>query len=190
MDLRATTAFLDGAKAEFKAAAATRRLPIAAAKGRGPWLWRPVVVMPALAACLLLIVYQNAVVVPQLHQQIAQVSSPEILSSVALVGGNSRGGPIPSIAVPAAHPFLLFMDIPTQDRFSTYTCSLYSPAGNLAWQVQVSAQQAKDTISITIPAADRMDGTYSLHVQGNTGSSNSGTPADLARYRFIVKTQK
>ena len=189
MDLRATTAFLDAAKAEFKAASAAKPLPVAARRG-GSWLWRPAFVIPALAACLLFIAYQNTVVVPQLHQQIAQFSAPEIVPSVSLIGGDSRGGQIPSIAVPAAHPFLLLMDIPTQDRFSFYTCSLYSPSGKLAWQVHVSAQQAKDTISITVPAVDRMDGKYSLHVQGNTGPSNPETPVDLARYSFVLKTQK
>ena len=190
MDLRATTAFLDGAKAEFKAAAAARRVPVALPKERGRWLWMPALVVPALAACLLFIVYQNTVVVPGLHQQIAQLSAPEILPSVSLVGGNSRGGQTPSITVPPDHPFLLLLDIPTQDRFSSYTCSLYSPAGKLAWQIQVSAQQAKDTISITIPAADTMDGKYSLHVQGNAGPSSSGNPVVVARYSFQVNPPK
>ena len=188
MDLRATTAFLDAAKAEFKAASAAKRLPVAVPKTRG--LWRPSVVMPALAACLLFIVYQNTVVFPRLHQQIAQFNSPEVVPSVSLIGGASRGGVIPSMTVPAGHPFVLLMDIPTQDRFSSYTCSLYSPTGKLAWQVQVSAQEAKDTISITVPAADRMDGKYFLHVQGNTSASNPQTPVDLARYSFILKTPK
>ena len=190
MDLRATTAFLDAAKAEFKAASAAKLLPVSAAKKRGSWLWRPAFVVPALAACLLFMVYQNAVVVPRLHQQIAQFNAPEIVPSVSLIGGNSRGGAIPSMTVPAGHPFLLLMDIPTRDRFSAYTCSLYSPAGKLAWQVQVSAQQAKDTVSITVPAADRIDGKYSLHVQGNTSPSSPETPIDLARYSFVLKTQK
>jgi hypothetical protein len=190
MDLRATTAFLDAAKAEFKSASAAKRLPTAVPKTGGSWLWRPAFVMPALAACLLFIAYQNTVVVPQLHQQIAQFSAPEIVPSVSLIGGDSRGGQIPSIAVHAAHPFLLLMDIPTQDRFSFYTCSLYSPSGKLAWQVQVSAQQAKDTVSITVPAGDRIDGKYSMHVQGNTSLSSPETPIDLARYSFVLKTQK
>ncbi len=190
IDLRATTAFLDAAKAEFKAASAAKRMPVAVPKTGGPWLWRPAFVMLALAACLLFITYQNAVVVPRLHQKIAQFSSPEILPTLSLIGGATRGGAIPSITVPPGHPFLLLMDIPTQDRFSAYTCSLYSPAGKLAWQVQVSAQQAKDSISITIPAADRMDGQYSLLVRGNAVPSNSETPADLVRYSFVLNTQK
>lgn len=190
MDLRATTAFLDAAKAEFKAVSVGKPLPVVGAKRRGPWLLRPSFAMLALAACLLLIAYQNSVVFPRLHRQIARLSSPKILPTVSLVGGNSRGGQVPSIAVPAANPFLLLLDIPTQDRFSSYSCSLYSPVGKLTWQIQVSAQEAKDTISITVPAADRMDGKYSLHVLGNSGPFNPAAPVELAHYGFVLKTQK
>src|ERR1700690_2561630 len=62
MDLRATTAFLVAARAEFQAESAPKPLPVPIEKRRGPWLWRPAFVMPALAACLLFIAYQNAVV--------------------------------------------------------------------------------------------------------------------------------
>ncbi|MGA9960127.1 MAG: zf-HC2 domain-containing protein [Acidobacteriaceae bacterium] len=190
MDLRATAAFLDAAKAEFKAAAVSKPLPLTTFKKQASWAWRPMFAIPALAACLLFILYQNAVVFPRLHHQIAQFSAPEIMPSVSLIGGNSRGGTIPSITIPPDHPFLLFMDIPTQDRFSTYTCSLYSPTGKLAWQFQVSSQQAKDTISVSIPAADRVDGKYSLLVQGNTGPSSPQAPVDLAWYSFLLNNQK
>lgn len=189
MDLRATTAFLDAAKTEFTAAPSTNRLTIVRKEG-GPWLWRPFFVIPALAVSLFFIVYQNTVVVPRLHQQIARLHVPEVVPALPLVGGNSRGGQIPSIAVPAGHPFLLLLDIPTQDRFSSYVCSLYSPTGKLAWQLKVSAQEAQETVSITVPAADRTDGKYLLRVQGNPRPSKPETAVDVARYRFLLKIQK
>lgn len=189
-DLRATTAFLDAAKREFKAASVPKPSAATSEKRPGPWLWRPAFVVSAFAASLLVIAYQNAVVYPRLNQQIARSSAAEVLPSLSLMGGNSRGSQVPAITVRPAEPFLLFMDIPTQDRFSTYICSLYSPAGKLAWQVQVSAQQAKDTISISTPAANRMDGKYSLLVQGIVGPIHPKTPVDIARYSFVVKSQK
>ncbi len=188
-DLRATTAFLDAAKIELKAASVSRRSSAVAAKRRVSWLWRPVLVIPALAASLLVIAYQNIVVYPRLTGQIAQLSTPEILPSLSLVGGNSRGGQIPSITVRSAQPFLVFMDIPAQERFSSYTCTMYPPSGRPTWHVQVSAQQAKDTVSLRIPAIHRMNGTYSMLVQGNLDPSHPGAPVDLARYSFVLKSQ-
>jgi hypothetical protein len=188
-DLRATTAFLDAAKIELKAASVSRPSPAVGAKRRTPWLWRPALIVPALAASLLVIAYQNVVVYPRMTGQIAQLNTPEILPSLSLVDGNSRGGQIPSITVRSTQPFLLFLDIPTQERFSSYTCTVYPPSGKPAWHVQVSAQQAKDTVSLRIPAIDRMGGKYSMLVQGNLDSSHPEVTVDLARYSFVLKSQ-
>lgn len=198
-DLRATAAFLDAAKTELKDASASRPslaavAPVTVAAGtagkRGfKSLWWPAFVIPALATSLLVIAYQNIVVYPRLTGEISQSRAPELLPSISLVGGNSRGGEIPSITVRKAQPFLLFLDIPTQDRFSTYTCSLYSPSGSPFWRVRVSPQQAQDTLSIRIPAAGRKDGKYSVLVQGNPDPSQPGTGVDLARYSFALKSQ-
>ena len=188
-DLRATTAFLDAAKIELKAASVSRLSPAVSAKRRVPWLWKPILVVPALAASLLLIAYQNVVVYPRLTEQIAQLNTPEILPSLSLVDGNSRGGQIPSITIRSAQPFLLFLDIPTQERFSSYICTVYSPSEKLTWHVQVSAQQAKDTVALHIPAIDTIGGKYSILVQGNLGPSHPGATVDLARYSFVLKSQ-
>ena len=131
-----------------------------AAKGKSllaPF-WPSALVWSALAASLLVVAYQNLVVFPHFKTEIAELKAPEILPVISLVGGNSRGGQTPEASVAAAHPFLFSVDIPTQDRFSSYTCLLYSPSGSLAWRVEVSPQAAKDTVSIRVPSADRRQG--------------------------------
>jgi len=118
-DLRATAAFVDAAKKELKAFPAAKPRPSPAKKPRLAWLWAPAFVLPALAACLLVIAYQNFVVFPHFRSALAELRTPEILPSVSLVGGNSRGGQTPSITVHGAQPFLVLVDIPPQDRFSS-----------------------------------------------------------------------
>src|SRR5665213_1322231 len=105
-DLRATAAFLDTTKTELKAAPVSRPSPDTGAKRRFTLLWKPAFVVSALAASLLVIAYQNVVVYPRLAGQIAQFSTPEILPSLSLVGGNSRGSQLPSITVRSSQPFL------------------------------------------------------------------------------------
>jgi len=188
-DLRATAAFLDATKTELKAASLSRPMPATDVKRRFRSLWRPAFVVPAFAASLLVIAYQNIVVYPRFTSEVAQSRVPELLPSISLVGGNSRGGEIPSITVHKAQPFLLFLDIPAQDRFSTYTCSLYSPTGSQVWHILVTAQQSKDTISIRVPAIHRVDGNYSVLVQGNLDHAQPGSSVDLARYSFALKSQ-
>ena len=189
-DLRATAAFLGTAKDELKKFPRDKA-PDRVKKPWFAWLWTPAFAVPALAACLLVIAYQSFVAYPHYKSQIAQLQAPEILPTVSLVGGNSRGGGAgPSVAAGNSRPFLMLVDIPAQERFSSYTCLLYSPSGSLVWRVQVSAEAAKDTVSIRVPAGERAAGSYTLVVQGNTGPAPSDNGVDLARYRFTLNSQK
>jgi len=187
-DLRATAVFLDTAKEELKSFPIERPAAARVKKPWFSWLWTPAFVVPALAACLLVIAYQNVVTFPHFRNALAGMRAPEILPTVSLVGGNSRGDAAgPSIAAQNGQPFLVLVDVPTQDRFSSYTCLLYSPSGSLAWRVEVSAEAAKDTVSIGVPAGERAAGLYTLVVQGNAGGGNG---VDLAHYRFTLNSLK
>lgn len=188
-DLRATAAFLDTTKEELKKFPAETAAPGRVKKPWLAWLWTPAFVVPTLAACLLVIAYQSLVVYPHFRSEIAQLQAPEILPSVSLVGDNSRGGTTPSITVREAHAFLVSFDIPTQERFSSYTCLLYSPSGSLAWSVQVSAAAARDTVTIRIPATQGISGNYALAVKGDTGATPAENGVDLVRYHFTLKNQ-
>jgi hypothetical protein len=187
-DLRATAAFLAAAKQELKSAPPSRPALEPVKRSRFVLQW-PVLTWAALAASLLVTAYQNIVVYPHLTNEIAQLKAPEILPSLSLVSGNSRGGEASSILVSKAKPFLLLVDIPTQDRFMSYTCSLYSPSGSLAWHVQVSAQEAKDTISIRVPGVEKVAGSYTLVVRGDTDRASVGPAVDLAHYHFALNVQ-
>jgi len=181
-DLGATSAFMEAAKREFRLNPVPK--PAVAPKGKlGLALLRPVIAWSALAASLLVIAYQNVAVYPHLSSEIAELKAPEILPSLSLVNANSRGGPAPEVAVGAGRPFLLLLDIPTQDRFSSYTCLLYSPSGALSWRIDVSPQLAKDTVSVRVPSADRPPGDYTLVLQGNLDRGG----VELQRYRFTLK---
>jgi hypothetical protein len=190
-DVRATAAFLDAARIELKKpefAGSTQQrgivqLPV---KQRGWSLWQPTLAF-AMAAALLVGVYQNVVVYPRLRTEVARLEAPEILPTVSLVSGNSRGGATPSATVGNAQSVLLLVDIPAQERFSNYTCLLYSPQHELLWTGHVPAQQAKDTVSIRVPVsalAKKLGGTYSLLVKGNQEASSTGV--DLANDSFSL----
>jgi hypothetical protein len=188
-DLRATAGFMAAAKNEFKVNPVPKLGGVR--KGKSFFAsFSPVLVWSALAACLLVIAYQNAFVYPRFKSEISRLTAPEILPSLSLVGGNSRGGQVPAATVEATQDFLLLVDIPTQDGFSSYTCLLYSPSGLLSWRVEVPAQAAKDTVSIRVPSAGRLSGEYTLTVQGVTDPKigPGGPPVELARYRFTLNT--
>lgn len=192
IDLRATTAFLDLAKQELAkpalvavpASQKVKKLPL-------PFLWRPAFAIPALAAALLVIAYQNVVVYPHLSSQVAELHAPQVLPVLSLGAGTSRGeGDVPATTVHDGQPFLLNVDIPAQDRFSSYAVSLYGPAGDVVWKLNVSAVQAKDTLSIQVPPADVKEGSNVLLIQGIASSLQDDTPVDLVRHHFNLRIQK
>lgn len=186
MDLRLTDAFLAQTRMELKAE--LLRAPVAEPRGRLlHFFLRPAWVVPALAAMLLLIAYQNTVVYPSLRREVASLSQPEILPSLALVNGNSRGDEMPSFTVEKSRAFLLSVDIPSEEGFSNYVCSLYSPSGALLWRNEVSTEQAKNSVSIRVLPQAAMNGLNLLLIQGVAVSRQQKTPVDLVRYRFKLQ---
>jgi hypothetical protein len=191
-DLKITAAFLDEAKREFRRAPPAEK-PVPVAKPaprigkplRFGFLWRPALVAPAFALLLSVIVYQNVRVFPHAAGEGAKLDRPEVLSAVSLIGANSRGGVSPSVTVGRDQPVLLTLDIPAAEQYSSYTCTLIAPSGAKVWSVPVPASQAKDTVSIRIPAAEWKSGEYTLIVQAYANPA-PGEPADIAHYRFTL----
>jgi len=187
LDLRTTAVFLEGAKQELRRSRVARPAPAAPKKSWFEFSWRPAFAAPAFALLLLIIAYQNVVVLPRFSGDTAQLRTPEILTSLSLIGGNSRGGNAPSVKATQGQPLLLSVDIPTADRFSSYTCVLVAPSGAVVWRLPISSDQAKDTVAIRVPAHDLGWGGYRLIVQGHANPVG-GEPTELASYRFTLNS--
>jgi hypothetical protein len=188
LDLRLTDVFMQQAKNELQLTPVNR--PISeTSHGKLLDFFRPMWVVPALAAMLMVVAYQNLVVYPGLKREVASLSQPEILPSLALVNGNSRGGDLPSFSAIESRAFLLSVDIPAEDGFSSYLCSLYSPSGALVWRGEVNNEQARDSVPIRVLPVRDMNGVNLLLVQGITSSGPQKTPVDLVRYRFNLQVQ-
>ena len=183
-DLRATAAFLDGAKRELQRSRQPKPDQRAAKKPWLDWLWRPAFAAPAFVLLLLVVAYQNVVILPRFAGERTQLKNPEILTSLSLLGGNSRGGPVPSATVAEGQPLLISLDIPAAERFSSYACVLVAPSGAVVWRLPVSPTQAKDTVAIVVPPGLLGRGEYRLIVQGH--ANPGGESADLASYRFVL----
>jgi anti-sigma factor RsiW len=198
-DLKEGVLFIEGAKLELKAPAkqpvrSIAELPVsrpaARPASRSAWLWRPQLLAPALAACLAVIVYQSAVVVPHMKAEIAEAQAPEVLQPFVLANAGARGGSTPELAVPRHGVYALSVDIPPAASAVGYRCSLYSPAGALVWHVDVTAAQARDAVTIQVPAATAQEGVNELRVQSLTSSSEpENSLAILATYRYKLVFQ-
>jgi hypothetical protein len=185
LDLRTAAAFIAHARKELA------RPVVVPLKQPKPNIFssllRPVFAVPAMAAMALVIGFQNIVTVPQLRQEVAVASQPQILPSVTLVDGQSRGEEIRTVAAKAHEPFLLSVDIPADNHFSGYLCSLYSPSGKKVWELKIPSSQAVDTVPIQVPADSTEAGQNTLLVQGITSGDQSSAPVEIVKYHFLLQ---
>ena len=141
----------------------------------------------AIAAMLMVIGYQNLVEVPRLKAEVAAVSVPKLMPSVSLVNATSRADKTISVVAVPHSPLLLKVDLPTEDRFSSYEVSLYTPAGEKpSWSLPVSTEQAKNTLSIEVPATDVRVGENSLVIAGLVSGPSGSTPVEIERSHFQI----
>jgi hypothetical protein len=189
-DLRTTAAFLDEVNKDLRREAAGRSRQKSLPVGNRSWaafLWRPAFVAPAFALLLGIIVYQSFPGSARVAGETARMGLPEILPTLSLIGAGSRGGPIPVLTASKGQPALVLVDIPAAEQYSRYDCALMAPGGAVLWRVSIAPQQARDTVSIRIPAEHWERGDYTLLVQGIAAAAPE-SPVKVATYRFTVNT--
>ena len=190
-DLRAAAMFVSQAKKELARPSFAQAQVDAVAPKRKlfsfPALLRPAFAVPAMAAMLAVIAFQNVVTVPHLRDEATVASQPQVLPSVNLVDGGSRGEEIRTVVANAHQPYLLFVDVPAQNRFSGYRCSLYSPSGKVIWQIMIPPAQVSDTVPIQVPSENAEAGVNTLLVQGIPADAQNSSAVDLVKYRFLLQ---
>lgn len=189
LDVRMTAALLEHSK---EALSTPALVPQPAEPPRSGWFaWmRPAFVVPAFVILLLVIGYQALFVNPSLSKAIADLRKPQVLASVYLSSGTSRGDNRPVITDPGGQPFVLFVDIPADNRFSSYSAELLSPLGTKVWSLTIPAaavEFAKDSLPIRVAPANNESGKYVLLVRG-IGAGAAEAP-EIARYEFDLQLQ-
>ncbi|MGA8144118.1 MAG: hypothetical protein WB987_09550 [Candidatus Acidiferrales bacterium] len=193
-DVRAGAVFVDNARDVWSAGTVAEASVRPAGKRVGRWwgvLMRPAFAAPALALLLMVAAYQNAVTIPHLKTALSQSEAPQTLPSFSLIGQNSRGAAPLTISVPSDKFFSMFIDIPPQSQFSSYVCEFQSESGTPELALNVSAQEAKQTVQLLIPAGRLASGKHVLVVRG-LGSPEK-TDADkigVVRYPFSLEYTK
>jgi len=184
-DLRAGAVLIENVKASLaeKTAAEPARAPERAGERSGWLAWlRPALVLPALAVLAGVIVYQNLVSYPQLKMV---ANAPQVLPW-ASVSVSARGANTPVITTHPGDGFLLFVNVPPDDRYSSYIAQLRDPSGKVDWSLGIPAS-TDDSYPVHVPAAPRADGTYRLIVQGVTGA---GEKTEIGQTAFELRVQR
>jgi hypothetical protein len=188
LDVRAGAAFVEQSKVVLSEPVLVSPVkapdPAPAKLGWFAWL-RPAFAAPVLAALLAVVGYQNLVTYPKLKGEVAVFNRPQILASASLINANTRGAGRTVVAARRGEPFLLFVDIPSDARFSSYVAELDGPAGNSEWSLMVPPEATKDMVPIRVPADHRRSGRYTLVVRSVDSSGGKGS--EVGRYPFELQ---
>jgi hypothetical protein len=166
--------------AQAAAPAIDRRDHAAAPAGWLRWL-RPTIAVPALAALLLIIGYQSLVIIPQLRQS----QSPRILPMFSLISANARGEAVPEFTTPPNQSVGLYLDLPSDSAYSTYTLSLQDPSGKTAPLRSLTYADAQKTQVVLVNPGNNA-GTYTLVITGQSASQRAAPSTELARIQFTI----
>jgi len=144
------------------------------------WL-RPAIAIPVLATLLLVVGYQNLVLIPQLKESRA----PRVLPMFSLISANTRGETVPAFTTQPNQPVGLYVDVPADAAYSTYEIALVDPWGNTTPVRSLSHAEAQKT-QVVVVNPGKISGKYTLIISGQTNSQPASSPAELARVQFSV----
>jgi Putative zinc-finger len=188
-DLRAATAFVDETKIQLPALTDNLPAPPSAGVGkpkvkRDHWLswWRPVFAIPAFAALLLVIGYQNLVTLPALS---VAASQPRLLPWFPL-RGSERGSSHLPVTADREHGVALPIDLSQPqgiDTYTSFTFVLIDPQGRPLWTGSIAAPANGQPISLAIPGAMLRTGAYTVAV---SGVEPHGERTPIEQYVFDV----
>jgi len=188
LDLRAGSEFVVHTKVvlserpEAEAEKTSARTPVS--HGWFAWL-RPAFAVPAFAALLAVIGFQNLVQFPRLNAVLRQ---PRVMPwATVTVGTWGPGSSGPAIPVEPGKGFLLFVRIPPDGSYSRYSADIYNPAGKLDSSFTIPASGSNDRWPLLVPDGNREAGDYRVAVRGVT---SSGETKDLGSASFTLQTQK
>ena len=183
LDVRAAAMLVEQSKAILSER--TSAVPVrVAAPASKPWLaWlRPAFAVPVMAVLLVVVGYQNLVVYPGMKK----AANTAYLFPAASINVATRSAATPAVHAQPGEPFLLLVNLPAENRFSSYIADLYDSAGHIKWSVPISAETANDTVPIRIPG-QREAGVYALAIRGVP--QGGGNPSEVGRQPFELRLQ-
>ncbi len=156
-----------------------------------PWrMWfRSAYAIGVALLLLAIFAYQNLATIPHLRRQLAEVSTPQALASFSLVNSASRGANPLTITAPSRRPFGLYVDIPP-GSFADYVCEIRAESDQLKFAVEVSAEEAKETVQLLVPPSKLARGRYVLVVRGRQAGQGQAGTIDVARFPFALQLDR
>jgi len=189
MDIKALATFADTTRELLRRERETQRAA-ELAPARGGWLsWlQPVVAVPAMAALLLIIAYQNTVTIPQAKQEGGSGAAQIAFSAYPLRGVNTAGDEGRKLSIRAAEAFSVDFDFVPTRSYDNYICQLEDAEGHVLLRSKIAGGNANQEAHLPIPAGMLHPGKYILAFYGDPGASGEANRQnDAGRLPFTVE---
>ncbi len=188
LNVKALAAFVDTAREVLRqdAERSAARAPAADAGGWLRWL-RPAVAVPAFAALLLVVAYQNTVTIPQAKKEAAQGAGQIFTSSFSLQMANVRGGEEVKVQVHPKESFALRFDFTPSRTFDSYICQLQDASGRALLEQSVPGSSANKEAQLVVRGGLVQPGKYSLVFTGAPSGGGLGSGTEVLRLGFSVE---
>ena len=188
LDVRAEAAFLKEAQAQLPqmarfAPVAERPAPAKTEAKRRDWFgWvRPAWAVPAFAALLMVIGYQNVATIPGLR---SVAEAPRVAPWSTLHVG-TRAGAHTTVLADRKTGAVLLIDVPNDGSYTAFGFALENPQGKQTWMQTVKLAGGGDgTMSLSIPGRGLQEGVYTLTIAGITPQ---GSRTELDRQMLDVR---
>src|SRR5882672_674943 len=189
MDIKALATFADTTRELLRRERETQRAA-ELAPARGGWLsWlQPVVAVPAMAALLLIIAYQNTVTIPQAKQEGGSGAAQIAFSAYPLRGVNTAGDEGRTLSIRPGEAFYLDLDFVPTRSFDNYVGQVEDAQGHVLLRSKIAGGNANQEAHLLIPAGMLHPGKYVLAFYGDRGASGKVDPRnDAGRLPFTVE---
>jgi len=163
LDIRAIAAFADTARVVLRQEEESAKQKAGERAGWFAWL-RPAFAVPAMAALLLVVAYQDFVSLPKARQAAEHGTAQVFAAPFSLQRAGVRGGEAEEtkIQIHANENLPLKFDFTPRQAFSEYVCQLQDQAGHSLYRVKVPGTFVNQEVHLVIPAGGLKTGKYAL----------------------------
>ncbi len=186
LDLKAAVTFVDASRVVFRQEA-ERAAEKNVVPARGLWGWfRPIIAVPAFAALLLLIGYQNTVTIPRAKEEANRGGGQLFTSSFSLQMANTRGGEEVKIQVHSDETFAIDFDFTPSRTFESYLCQLQDESGRSVLRVSLPGSSANKEAHLVVPGGLVRPGKYTLVFFGASEAKGQPPRDEVLRLDFAI----
>lgn len=184
-DVKHLMTFVTAGKMVLEDAAPKGEVSPGRRREKGGWFarLRPAIAVPAMAALVAIVIFQNVVTIPELKRRSGTELTALAFTSSYHLQGATRGEGGAAITVAAAESFVLAFDFTPAVAYASYVGRIVDATGKPVVSFKVSGEMANKEMHVVVPGGVVRPGEYALVFAGATEPAST---QEVQRIPFAV----